>query len=102
MKKELFARYAKIEQEFRILEAEKSEVRRLILDDLKKNRLDKVESDYGNFTVGQKTTWVYSPKVLLLQEKLKITQVKEQEKGIAKPNVSEYLLFTRPKDDIKS
>jgi len=93
MQTELLKQYAALETEFRILEEKKAVLRMSILEDLKKNQRDKVESEYGKFTVAHKITWTYTPAVTQLDERLKIARFKEQEKGLAKATQSDYLLF---------
>lgn len=96
MLKELLKAYADIDLEFKLLEEKKAEAREKILVELKKNELEKVETDFGRFTVAHKTTWKYTDAVAKIADKLKIAKAKEEQKGLAKPVVSEYLLFTKP------
>ncbi len=110
MQKELLEQYAALDAECRHMEELKIRLRSQILADLELNHMEKVESDYGSFTVAHKTSWVYSPAVTKIEEKLKIARHKEQTKGLAKAEVSSYLLFkTRevdledqdPRDDLR-
>lgn len=98
MQKELLKKYANIEAKLRTLEEERLAFRAQILSDLQKNKLDKVQSDYGSFTVSSRKTWTYSDTVTALAEKLKITKSKEEVKGIAKATINEYLLFNPNKE----
>lgn len=70
-----------------------------ILKDFKKNKLEKVESEMGNFTISRRTSYTYSKKIKALDEKLKVEKLKEVQKGTAEEKVTEYLLFTAPKVD---
>lgn len=88
------AKYVELEERFKALEQEKQELRAVILDDLRQNNLDKIESEvFGSFTVAHKTSWKYSPAIVKLEEKVKIAKDKEQKKGVAKPVVTDYLLY---------
>jgi hypothetical protein len=93
MQKELLGSYAILEEKLKLLEQEKQDLRIRILEDLKKNNLDKIESGFGSFTVAKKTSWRYSDKISSLEDKVKIAKDKEQKKGIAESIISEYLLF---------
>ena len=91
--------YVELESQIKELEARKTTLRGSILTSLQENKLEKIESEYGKFTVVNKTTWKYSEVVEKLTEKLKITKAKEEKKGVAKASVSQYLLFTKPTSD---
>lgn len=99
MNTSLFQEYADLEFEFKLLEDKKSELRNKILDELKKNGIEKTETSVGVFTVASKKVYKYSEAVTKLADRLKIAKHKEEEKGIATPSISEYLLFTRPKEE---
>lgn len=93
MQKELLSKYVKLEEKFKSLEEEKKLLREEIVEDFKKNKLEKVESDWGSFTICEKKSWKYSDKIKSLEDKVKIAKDKEQKKGIAEMSTSEYLLF---------
>lgn len=93
MQKELLVEYVKLDQEFKLLEDKKQELRERIVADFKKNKLEKVESEFGNFTICEKETWKYTDAVKKIEDRLKIARIKEQDKGIATASTSEYLLF---------
>lgn len=95
MQKELLKEYAFVRINLRALEAEEELLREKILDSLLKEQLDKVESVYGDFTVAKKVAWEYTDKVKKIEERLKITKAKEQDRGIAKSKVINYLLFKK-------
>lgn len=98
MQKDLLKKYALIEEKAKAIEEEKQMLRAEILADMQKNKLDKIESDFGKFTVSSRRTWTYSATIIKLAEKLKIAKVKEETKGIAKAEVTEYLLFKPVKE----
>ena len=93
MENTLLKEYVKLEEKFKALEEERTMLRLQILKDLKKNKVEKVESEYGFFTVCTKVLWIYTDAVRKLEEKAKIAKVKEQQRGLAKAVELEYLLF---------
>lgn len=90
--KELLQEYA----ELKVIEKANTErldtLKPLIVEEMRKIDADKVETEFGNFTVGSMTRWQYSPAVADLQEKEKAT-------GQAKQVVSTVLRFTGLKGD---
>lgn len=94
MNQQLLSEYVELEEEFKLLETKKTEVRLAILTDLKNNNLDKVKSEaFGSFTIAHKTAWKYTPAVTKLEDKVKIAKDKEQKKGLARATTTEYLLY---------
>ncbi len=93
MEKTLLKKYVSIRAKREAIEKEENAIREEILLEMQKNKLEKVESSFGNFTVGSRKTWSYSPKVTNLEEKVKVAKFKEQERGIAKASETNYLLF---------
>lgn len=100
MKQELLKRYVGIEKRYKELEAEREAIRLEILEDMQKNDTIKAETDFGSFSVCEKTVWAYSPAVKKLEDKVKIEKDKEQKKGKAKPSITSYLKFTKAHDEI--
>lgn len=98
MNKDLLKEYYKLELKFRELENEKKLLRDSIVEDFRKNKLDKVESDFGSFTICEKKSWKYSEKIKSLEDKVKIAKDKEQRKGIAEASITNYLLFKENQD----
>lgn len=100
MNTEDFNQYVAVEQEIKALEEKKQSLRLKILTDLKKSGITTMETAVGHFTVAHKRSWKYSPAIEKLTEKLKIAKHKEEEKGIAKPVESEYLVFKPRTEEI--
>jgi hypothetical protein len=90
---ELLRKYVMLELSFKALEEQKKALREEIVEDFKKKGLEKVNSEFGSFTICNKTSWKYSESIKSLENKVKIAKDKEQKKGIAKVTISEYLLF---------
>ena len=98
MQNTLLKEYVKLEEKFKALETEKKELRTKIVEDMTKAKMEKIETDFGSFTICQKASWKYTEAVEKIEDRLKIARIKEQEKGLAKRSVTEYLLFTAPKE----
>ena len=97
MQNKNFERYAQIKRDMKALEEEETLLKKEILKDLDENKTDKVVFGFGSFKVATRTSYRYSEKVQAISERLKLAQVREQEKGIAKVIESPYLTFTSPK-----
>lgn len=97
MQNKLLVVYAVLDKQFKELEEQRDLLREAIVEDLKKNNLDKIESSYGNFTIARKMVWTYTAKVKALEDKVKIAKDKEQKKGLAESSITEYLVFKENK-----
>lgn len=93
MDKTLLKQYVSLDHKFKELEEQKSLLREQIIADFRKNKIEKVDSDYGSFTICQKKNWKYSDKIVLLENKVKIAKNREQEKGIAVISLTDYLMY---------
>ena len=93
MDKKTLKRYAEVREAIKELEAKEAEIKSEIVEDMQKNKLDKVESDFGMFTLASRKSWKFSDKVVALEEKLKIAKFTEQEKGIAKSSETTYMVY---------
>ena len=94
----LYKKYASLNEKLLALEEEKQSLRAEILAELKKSGIDKDETSYGTFSVMRTPRWTYTAVVKALEEKLKITQVKEQQKGLAKAKYMESVRYTAVKE----
>lgn len=95
MDQALLAKYVALESSLKKLEEEKESLRSQILLEMQNHSLEKMESEYfGTFSIAKRTTWKYSDKVNIMEEKLKIAKVKEQDREIATPIISESLRYT--------
>lgn len=97
MNKTLSKKYAKLSAQIKALEAEQKLLKLTIMESMEQEGLEKVLTDIGSFTRAHKTSWKYSDAVAKMNEKLKMAQLKEQQKGVAKKSETEYLLFTAKK-----
>jgi flagellar biosynthesis chaperone FliJ len=87
MEKKLLASYVKIEAKLKALAEEKEAIRDEIMTALSNEGIDKAETD------------TYSPAVKVLEEKVKLAKVKEEQNGKAVQKVSEHLRYTAPYDE---
>jgi hypothetical protein len=99
MEQEQAKKYALLDAKIRELTAQRDALKVEILSSMDKEGVEKLETTYGKFTHAERATWRYSEKVQKLAEKLKLSQVKEQQQGVAVKEVSEYLLFTPTKKE---
>lgn len=90
---DLLKKYAMLELSFKALAEQKEALREEIVEDFKKKGIEKMNSEFGSFSICKKSSWEYSKKIKLLESKVKIEKNKEQKKGIAKSVTSEYLLY---------
>lgn len=97
MDKKQLQTYAKLQAQIKELEGKRDSLKVDILVAFEKDGIEKQETTFGTFTVAHKTTYKYSDKIVSLTEKLKIAKVKEEEKGIATPSTSEYIVFSTKK-----
>lgn len=93
----LFGQFYALEFEYRKLETEREALRDRIVAEMKKAKMDKTETDFGTFTVARKVNWLYTPAVKKLEEKVKLAKIKEEQKGLAGKNETEYLRYTAVK-----
>lgn len=92
-------RYAELSIQIKDLEAQRSALKPEIVEEFTSQGVEKLESDYGTFSVIRTSTWKYSKKTQKQAEELKIAQVREQEKGIAKATVNESIRFQAKKEE---
>lgn len=98
MNKKTLQDFIKVESKLKELQEQRDTLRAEIVKDMKKEKMDKAETDFGIFTVAKRVNWEYSPKVGELKEKVKLQEVKEQNQGIAEKSETEYLRFTNNKN----
>ncbi len=97
MQNKLYKEYVELNAKFAELEKQKEVLREAILLDLEKNKIEKIETDFGSFTVCKKTSWKYTEKISKIEDRLKIARIQEQNKGIATSTTSNYLLYKENK-----
>lgn len=98
MTQNLYRDLAKVQAQRKELEAKEAQIKLDIISGMEASGEIQVVTSYGKCTISTKTTYEYSDKVKALAEKVKVEQVKEQQKGIATPRYTKYLTFTANKD----
>lgn len=93
-----FKKYAEVMNRIKGLETMRDQLKEEIITGLHKQKLQKVESDYGKFTISARRSYAYTEAVKKLEEKVKLAKVKEEEQGVAQEKVTEYLTYTPVKD----
>lgn len=99
MEKTLLKEYAKLREKIADLEKTEKILKEAIIKDMEKNKLEKLESEFGNFTKAARKVWSYSKKVLKLEEEVKLKKIEEQEKGVAKMSETVYLVFKQNNEE---
>lgn len=94
MKKNLYKELATIQARRKELEAQEAQLKILIIEGMEASGELQVVTDYGKATISTRTSYEYSERVKALAEKVKLAQVKEQQKGIATARYTKYLTFT--------
>ena len=95
---DLLKKYQQLENTLRIIEAEKSELRDKIVSSLHESNLEKFDHpEYGKLTLAKKSSWIYTAKIKIREEKLKVAKLKEEQSGKAERTEKEYLMYTVPK-----
>lgn len=90
-----YEEYAVLDAQIRQLTHQKEVLRDQILDDLEEQKLDKVETAVGKFTVATLKTWTYTEKVTEMNEDLKAQKAEEENTGDATCEIKSSLRFTK-------
>ncbi len=85
--------YAAIKQQISSLEEQADELRPGIVEAMQADELDKVSTEFGNFTLTQKRKWEYSENVKIAADNLEELQNEEKAKGIATYTETPVLKF---------
>ena len=94
MNTEILKQYAEIKRQIVSLQDQESILKQAVMSELENNNLKKAETAYGKFTIATRRSYIYSGKIEILEDKLKIAKLTEQEKGIAGSKETNYLIFT--------
>ena len=90
LNKEKLQEYASLKSEEKRIAERLEELGPEIREAMRAEDVDKVNTEFGAFSLSERSTWQYSPAVAELQEK-------EKANGTAKKLVSTILRFTAPK-----
>ncbi len=95
----MYKDYADIKLQIKYLEAKADEIREKMIKELLTMPENKVENEYGRFAIGRLNNWTYSSKLESLKADIKSKEIDEQEKGIAKLKVTEFITFKEVSND---
>lgn len=98
--KNKFKRLAAIQAKKDALEDEEKELRAVCLAIIQKAGVDRVEADYGVFSVMKRKTWAYSTAVADAQQEIFELKKSEEESGAATCTTSESLRYQAKKAEI--
>lgn len=96
--KKTLARYAELKVSISEMNDELDLLKDEIVAGMKEVGADKLDADYGTFSLASKKTWKYSPAVESLNEQLDTTKKQEQADGTAECEENKYLVFKAKKD----
>ena len=89
-----YEQYATLDAQIRELTAKKDQVKLEIISEMNDKGENKVESDFGKFTITKLKKWIYPEKVLDLEEKFKSAKAKAESTGEATYEEQDSLRFT--------
>lgn len=95
----MYKDYADIKVQIKYLEAKADEIKENMIKELLTMPDNRVENEYGRFAIGRRNNWTYSPKLESLKADVKSKEIDEQEKGIAKVKVTEFITFKEVAND---
>lgn len=93
----LYEEYARVDLEIKALELKKEQLRPHIISMMEGDKLEKVETSLGKFSITNLKKWTYTEKVTDLSEKLKAQKAKEESTGDATFDEVPSLRFTSAK-----
>lgn len=89
--KTTYEKYIEIKKQISKLEDEADKLNKEIVKDMENQGVKIIPVGTAKLSIATKTNWIYSAKVMKIDEDLKILKVQEQEKGIAKAKETHYL-----------
>lgn len=98
MNKEILQEYLTLQKEKERIEERQTEIKDDILVEMLDSQLDKIESDFGSFTVTRRKTWKYSSKVDELKNLVDDRKEQEEKDGTATFTEKPGLIFTSLKE----
>ncbi len=101
MNKELFEKYRNIREQIETLEGLETELRQRIIEEMNTAEVEKVESDFGKFTIYSTTKYTFSDEFKAIQEvkknEMKSLEQSEIASGKANETIIKSLRFTKNK-----
>lgn len=97
--KKIYIEYAELKEQEKALTAKIKEVNLKIQEDMTAKGETKIANEIGTFSLKQICSWTFTDTVDKLKAKLKKTEEKEKEEGLAKSKTSYSLTFNSPKNN---
>jgi conjugal transfer/entry exclusion protein len=91
--KELFIKYAEIENQIKELENQKSALKEKVAEEMTLKSWDEVKSDFGTFYFISRKTWTYPKNILDIEKQLKDEKKTTEINGTATFKESKSLGF---------
>lgn len=79
------------------IEAKVQEAKQTLLAEMEANGEEKVQTEYGSFTVASRKSYTYTDAVKKLEEKVKLAKVKEEQTGTATKKITQYIVYSNKK-----
>jgi hypothetical protein len=93
----LYEEYASVDAQIKALELKKEQLRPHIISMMEANKVDKVETSLGKFSITNLKKWSYSDVVEKMADELKAQKAKEESTGEATFDEVPSLRFTSSK-----
>lgn len=93
----LFEEYASVDMQIKALELKKDQLRPFLIDQMNDQKMEKVETSLGKFSITNLKKWNYTEKVTELSDELKARKAKEESTGEATFDEVPSLRFTASK-----
>lgn len=93
----LYEEYASVDAQIKALELKKEQLRPHIIEMMESEKLEKVETSLGKFSITNLKKWSYTEKVTDLSESLKAQKALEESTGDATFEEVSSLRFTSSK-----
>jgi len=94
MNKELFKNYAYVKDQIKVLTAEAKELEPKVVEEMGKDELEEVKSDWGTFSFQTRDTYTYPEYVTKAEENFKELKKKAESNGDATSVAKKSLRFT--------
>lgn len=91
--KNKFVEYANIKNQIKELTLKSKEIEKEVFQKMKEIEADKVNSDFGTFSIVKRSKYTYPEYVTELENKYKIKKKESEKNGDAKVELQESLMF---------
>ena len=81
------------------IELKEKVIKESLLEAMKAEDKNSILGEYGTASIARRTYYTYSDVVKSLENKVKEKKIEEEEKGIAEPKITEYILFKEAKPE---